>query len=102
MAFNPETACKANENRIHKLEATVNALEKAVVSLEKRKPASDSDLESFKKMFNSFTKDMRDTEAHYVAESKELHNAIAALEKRLQELGKTVKTKAIDTHGGGV
>jgi predicted RNase H-like nuclease (RuvC/YqgF family) len=102
MAFNPEAACKALDSRISKLESTISTLEKSVAALEKRKPVVDSDLESFKKMFNSFTKDMRDVEAHYNAESKELHTALATVEKHVQELGKTVKTKVIETQGGGI
>jgi hypothetical protein len=79
------------EKRVVALEAELNSLKKSVTA----------NFAVLNKAINSFTKDMRDTEAHYQEESKELSKSLAALTKQVEECEKRVG-KVIETQGGGI
>jgi chromosome segregation ATPase len=88
------------EPQFSTLNKAVSALADRVAALEKQKPPSDASLETFKKVVNSLAKDLAGAQSQQLADAKALNNAIAALDKRVQESEK--KVKVIETQGGGI
>src|SRR3954447_10358162 len=74
-------SAKQFENINAQSATVIKALADRLAALEKQKMPSESNLETFKKAFNSFAKQLAAAESHQAEDSKALHNAIAALEK---------------------
>ena len=89
------------EPQFSTLNKGLSALADRVTGLEKHKPPSDTSLETFKKAFNSFAKELAAAQSQQASDAKALNNAIAALDKRVQDAEKKV-VKVIETQGGGV
>ena len=77
-----------------------NTLRDRVIDLEDQEPPSDSNLQTFKKVFASCTKQVDSCESYQAKQYKELSDMLVALDKKIQDTNK--KITVIETHGGGV